>query len=98
MRYEDHLLLGLSKVCETDVCKQEGGNTPVAALAKVNAGEKVTFDWGSWGSSHSGFVFVPACIQMLKPHPRPLMTYLADCGTAGCASFKGDSGAIWASE
>ncbi|KAH8806680.1 glycoside hydrolase [Flagelloscypha sp. PMI_526] len=58
----------------------EGGNTPVAALAKADAGSVVTFDWGSWGSSHSG----------------PLMTYIADCGSAGCASFKGDSGAVWA--
>ncbi|GLB40997.1 putative glycosyl hydrolase family 61 [Lyophyllum shimeji] len=32
----------------------EGGNIPVTALATVNAGETVTFDWGSWGSSHSG--------------------------------------------
>lgn len=31
-----------------------GGNIPVAALAGVTAGETVTFDWGSWGSSHSG--------------------------------------------
>lgn len=41
----------------------EGGNVPVTALATVNAGETVTFDWGSWGSSHSG----------------PVMTYMAKC-------------------
>lgn len=33
---------------------QEGGNTPVTPLAEVEAGELVTFDWGSWTSSHSG--------------------------------------------
>ncbi|KAH8089935.1 family 61 endoglucanase [Cristinia sonorae] len=41
----------------------EGGNTPVAPLAEVAAGETVTFDWGSWTSSHSG----------------PVMTYIAKC-------------------
>ncbi|KAH7102653.1 glycosyl hydrolase family 61-domain-containing protein [Auriculariales sp. MPI-PUGE-AT-0066] len=41
----------------------EGGNTPVEALATVSAGELVTFDWGSWGSNHSG----------------PVMTYMAQC-------------------
>ncbi|KAH7102676.1 glycoside hydrolase [Auriculariales sp. MPI-PUGE-AT-0066] len=41
----------------------EGGNTPVSVLATVKAGELVTFDWGSWSSSHSG----------------PVMTYIAKC-------------------
>ncbi|KAI0073226.1 family 61 endoglucanase [Panus rudis PR-1116 ss-1] len=41
----------------------EGGNVPVTALAEVQAGSLVTFDWGSWGSSHSGYV----------------MTYIAKC-------------------
>ncbi|KAI0784093.1 family 61 endoglucanase [Abortiporus biennis] len=41
----------------------EGGNVPVTPLAEVQAGELVTFDWGSWTSSHSG----------------PVMTYIAKC-------------------
>ncbi|CAL1708484.1 unnamed protein product [Somion occarium] len=41
----------------------EGGNVPVASLAEVLAGELVTFNWGSWTSSHSG----------------PVMTYIAKC-------------------
>ena len=34
---------------------QEGGNTPVSALAEVQAGELVTFDWGDWSSVHDGY-------------------------------------------
>jgi hypothetical protein len=26
---------------------------------------------------------------------RPVMTYIASCGAAGCANFKGDTGAVW---
>jgi len=62
----------------TDITCGPGGNTPVAAMATAKAGELVTFDWGSWSSSHSG----------------PVMTYMAKCPN-GCASFKGDSGAVW---
>ncbi|KAI0275209.1 glycosyl hydrolase family 61-domain-containing protein [Gloeopeniophorella convolvens] len=56
-----------------------GGNVPVSVLAEVHAGSVVTFDWGSWSSDHPG----------------PVMTYIASCGSGGCANFKGDSGAVW---
>lgn len=41
-----------------------GGNIPVKNLATIKAGETVTFDWGSWGSSHSGYVYTPLATWM----------------------------------
>ncbi|KAI0275208.1 glycosyl hydrolase family 61-domain-containing protein [Gloeopeniophorella convolvens] len=62
-----------------DITCGPGGNTPVDVLAEVHAGSNVIFDWGDWSSVHPG----------------PLMTYIASCGSDGCANFKGDTGNVW---
>lgn len=46
-----------------DITCGPGGNNPAAVIAPVVAGSTVTFDWGTWTSSHPG----------------PVMTYIAAC-------------------
>ncbi|KAK4669913.1 uncharacterized protein QC763_207120 [Podospora pseudopauciseta] len=62
-----------------DITCGAGGNIPAQGIIELKAGDKVTFNWDQWGSSHSG----------------PVFTYLAKCANNDCKTFKGDTGNVW---
>ncbi|PPQ77631.1 hypothetical protein CVT24_005455 [Panaeolus cyanescens] len=61
-------------------CSIGNSKLPSAPItATVAAGGTVTVQWNTWPIGHYG----------------PVLNYMAKCGSAGCSSWKGDSGTPW---